>query len=175
MSQRVRAAAIVVLLALGAGRAHGERQAGFQVGGSGFFQGVARFRILPSVALELGGMALTHVLTASGGVEVEPYRRGRLGLYASGGVAAAGVFGPVQADPACDPSVAECEYVPGGAVLAFGYARVGARWRFAGGTRAVSLDVGAWLGTGEDQQAARVERGRFVTPVGGLSYLWLWP
>ena len=95
--------------------------------------------------------------------------------FLRGGAAIAGVFGPIQADQSCMPATEDCAYTSGGAMLTFGYARAGVRWRFHDGTRAVSADVGGWLGAWNDDQGQRTRNGWFIAPVAGLSYLWIVP
>ena len=147
LAVRQRMLRVVAILCLLTGVARAEHQTGWQAGGSGVVQAVGRFRVVGHASVELGFFAITHALNLSAGVEVEPYRRGRLRFYASAGGAMAGAFGPIQADETCMPATEECEYVPGGTVLAFGYARVGMRHGFRDGTHAVSVDVGTWVGT----------------------------
>ena len=165
---------VAVILGLLAGVASAERQVGWQAGGSGAVQAVGRFHLVGDASVEIGFFAITHALNLSAGMEVEPYRRGRLGFYASAGGAVAGAFGSVQADETCMPTTEECEYVPGGTVLAFGYARIGMRRRFRDDTRAISVDVGAWVGTWSADEAERSRDGWFAMPMAGVSYLWLW-
>ena len=169
---------LLLCLAVGlpAGDAHADRrQLGIQIGGSGFVEAVGRFRVYRGLSVEIGGLAITHAMNLSLGAEVEGEPRARVGLYVSGGAAFAGVFGSTLADEACMPATEDCAYVAGGAVLTYGYARAGVRWRFRDGTRALSADVGAWLGTWNEDEGPRSRSGWFAAPVAGLSYLWLVP
>lgn len=149
---------------------------GVQLGGTGAFQVVYRYRAAGPLHLEVGGLGADHGVNVSAGVVVGVPVANRWFPYAGFGGGMMGAFGPKTPD-GCDPKATDCPLVTDSDTLLVLHARAGVGFAF-GATRRhlLSVDVGGWWGRhlASRTDAAGVETrssARVLMPMAGLSYL----
>jgi hypothetical protein len=152
-------------------------QAGAQVGSTGFFQFVYRFRVLGPLHLDAGAFAVDHGGDVSAGLLVGVPVARRWFPYLGFGGGLMWAFGPKTAD-GCDPKTTMCPTVTDSDSLSFLYARVGLGVALGAQRQyLLSVDVGGWRGShsahrsdpaGVDMKTTTAVR----MPMAGLSCLY---
>ncbi len=155
----------------------GRHQVGGQVGGTGIFQFVYRFRALGPLHLEAGAFGADHGGNVSAGVLFGVPVVNRLFPYVGLGGGAMWAFGPTAAD-GCDPKTTACPTVTNSDTMLFLHLRAGIGVAFGTPRRhLLSIDVGGWRGhhIAERTDAAGIvtkTTTAVLTPMAGLSYLY---
>jgi len=144
---------------------------GGQLGGTGIFQIVYRYRAAGSLHLEVGAAGIHGANVSVGAVVGTPYANRWFPYLGFGG---GFMFGGGPPNEGCDPGAATCPHKSDS--FPFLHARVGIGVGF-GATRRnlVSLDVGGWYGkhykSETDAAGVTTESSEMIAlPMAGLSY-----
>lgn len=152
-------------------------QIGAQVGGTGIFQAVYRFRAFGPLHLEAGGFGAAHGGNFSAGLLVGVPVAKRWFPYVGFGGGMMWIFGPKPAD-GCDTKTTMCPTVTDSDSLGFLYTRVGLGVAFGNPRRhLLSVDVGGWRGSHDahrsDPAGVDMKTTTAVSmPMAGLSYFY---